>query len=145
MNDLNQDRTHNDANEITGIDMSSTHVAHDAAGNMTKVPVPGSWNSHYDLTWDVWNRLVKVELGEDTVAEYQYDGMNRRIAKIVYDSGMLDHTEHFYLSESNQVLEVRYDSESDPRKQFTWGSRYIDDLILRSRDSNGDTSLDETL
>jgi len=40
--DLDQDRTHNDANEVTEIDASSTHVAHDAAGNMTKVPVPGS-------------------------------------------------------------------------------------------------------
>lgn|GEM_PF-4058288 len=61
------------------------------------------------MTWDAWNRLIKVADGANTVAEYAYDGLNRRIVKAVYDGGVLDHTEHFYLSEDNQVLEVRKD------------------------------------
>jgi hypothetical protein len=36
--DLDQARTHNAANEIAQIAGSSTHVAHDRAGNMTKTP-----------------------------------------------------------------------------------------------------------
>jgi hypothetical protein len=41
MTALDEDRTHNKANELTEIEESSTLVAHDAAGNMTKVPTPG--------------------------------------------------------------------------------------------------------
>ena len=58
--DLNQARTFNAANETTQIDSSTTHVAHDAAGNMTKLPKPSSWSAHYDLVFDAWNRLVSV-------------------------------------------------------------------------------------
>jgi len=39
-------------------------------------------------TYDAWNRLVKVQDDDggepdDTIAEYRYDGLHRRIAKIV--------------------------------------------------------------
>ncbi len=143
--DLDQDRSHNEANEITDIDASSANVGHDATGNMTTVPLPGSWSSNYTLTWDAWNRLVKVADGGTTVAEYGYDGKNRRIVKQVYSGGLLDETQHHYLSLQNQVLEVRLDSDTDAHKQFTWGSRYIDDLVLRERDTTGNGVLDERL
>jgi hypothetical protein len=39
----------------------------------------------------------------------------------------------------------RIDSSSNPDRQYTWGGRYIDDLILRTRDSDINGSLDETL
>src|SRR3989304_1451512 len=61
--DLDQDRTHNRAKGMTEIASSSTHVAHDAAGNMIRAPKPSSWSDHYHLTWDAWNRLVKVADG----------------------------------------------------------------------------------
>ena len=144
-NDLSQTRTHNDVNEITQVDSSATHVAHDAAGNMTKAPTPASWSAHYDLTWDAWNRLVKVTNVGDTVAEYQYDGQNRRIVKKLYSGGSLSQTRHIYLSIKNQVLEERVDSSASADRQFTWGSRYIDDLVLRTRDTDANGSLDETL
>ena len=79
--DLNQARTFNAANETTQIDSSTTHVAHDAAGNMTKLPKPASWSAHYDLVFDAWNRLVSVSDGGSTVAEYQYDARNFRVVK----------------------------------------------------------------
>jgi hypothetical protein len=58
--ELEQSRTHDTANQTTQIDGSSTHVAEDAAGNMTKIPKPTSWSAHYDLTWDAWNRPVEA-------------------------------------------------------------------------------------
>ena len=58
---------------------------YDRAGNMTTTPKPDDWNAHFDLTYDAWNRLVKVEDGEDTVAEYQYDGRHYRIVKKTCD------------------------------------------------------------
>ena len=57
---MDQRRSHNAANEITQIDGSSTHVAHDAAGNMTQVPGPPAGRSdHLHLVYDAWNRLVE--------------------------------------------------------------------------------------
>jgi len=50
-----------------------------------------------------------------------------------------------YLSLRNQVLEERIDSSTTADRQFTWGSRYIDDLILRTRDTDANGSLDETV
>jgi len=143
--DINQSRTHNDANEITQISASAIHIAHDAAGNMSKSPNPASWSAHYDLTWDAWNQLVKVADGANTIAEYQYDGNNRRIIKKLYIAGSLSQTRHLYMSGINQTLEERIDSSTTADRQFTWGVRYIDDLVLRTRDTDSNGSLDETL
>ena len=55
-----QTRTANEANEITGIDGSSDDVAHDAAGNMIRVPKLDGSGDHFHLVYDAWNRLVKV-------------------------------------------------------------------------------------
>jgi hypothetical protein len=112
LSNLVQYRTHNDANEVTQIDDSTTHVGHDAVGNMTKVPQPASWSASCSLTWEAWDWLVKVADGANTVGEY--DGLHRRISKAVYTGGALDHTEHFYVSEDDQVLEVRFDSDTAP-------------------------------
>ena len=108
--ELLQGRTHNEANEIDGgaDDFQTTsgtdwaNVSHDANGNMTVVPQPNALGSSYDLTFDAWNRLVKVEDGATTVAEYEYDGLNRRITKDV--SGTV---RHFFYSDQWQVVEER--------------------------------------
>jgi len=71
---LNQSRTHTEANEIATIDTSSALIAHDPAGNTVKVPKPSNWSAAFDLTYDEWNRLVKVMDGGSTVAAYTYDG-----------------------------------------------------------------------
>ncbi len=134
-----EDRTHNQANEITELDGSSTLVAHDAAGNMTKVPQPGDWTDDYVLSYDAWNRLVTVEDGANTVAEYQYDALNRRIAKKIYSGGELDETRHLYYSRRWQVLEERVDSATVADRQYVWGARYVDDLVVRDRDADSDS------
>jgi hypothetical protein len=56
--DLSQLRSHNLANELTQINFSGTNLAHDGAGNMTKIPQPTNWSASYDLVYDAWNRLV---------------------------------------------------------------------------------------
>jgi YD repeat-containing protein len=82
---LTQTRTHNTVNEITGISetvgLPWDTPAYDANGNMTSLPQPESLDESYTATWDAWNRLVKLEDTSGTVAEYEYDGLNRRIAK----------------------------------------------------------------
>ena len=147
--DLNQARTFNAANETTQIDSSTTHVAHDAAGNMTKLPKPSSWSAHYDLTFDAWNRLVEVDDASSVVAKYQYDARNFRVVKKTYSGGSLSETRHFYYDGSWQVVEERLESggvvSSNANRQYVWGLRYTDDLVLRDRDTTGNGTLDERL
>ncbi len=146
---LNQTRTHNTTNEITNITQSVGAAwpipTHDDNGNMTSFPQPNSLTNSYDATWDAWNRLVKLEDGSDTVAEFEHDGLGRRIIKKVYKSGSLTETRHFYYSTSSQVLEERVDSDTDPAQQFLWGIRFVDDLVLRDKDTMGNGTLNERL
>ena len=71
--DLDQNRTHNEANEVATIAAASTHVAHDVAGNMTRAPKPSDWADHYHLVYDAWNRLVTVYDADGTTLVAGYD------------------------------------------------------------------------
>ena len=137
---LNQDRGHNDANEVTDLAGVTTHVAHDAAGNMTKVPKPTSWTAHYDLKYDAWNRLTEVKDGASTVATYEYDGLNRRIVKTVGSD-----VEHYYYNTRWQLLEVRSGSETGTViEAYIWHPHYVDALAARFWDSNADGDFGDT-
>ena len=127
--DLDQERTHNQANETTEIDGSAATVAHDAAGNMTKVPQTSDWEATNGVKWDAWNRLVEVVDGDATVAEYRYDGLTRRATKTT------DATRHYYYSDQWQIVEERVGAAATADRQFVWGQRYMDDLVLRDRGS----------
>ena len=146
---LNQTRTHNTTNEITNITESVGAAwptpAQDDNGNLTSFPQPDDLTSSFNATWDAWNRLVKLDDGTNTIAKYGYDGLGRRIIKKDYDAGTLSETRHFYFSTSSQVLEERVDSETDPAQQFLWGIRFVDDLVLRDKDTTGNGTLNERL
>jgi len=123
---LDQNRTHNKANETWQIDGSNASVAYDPAGNMVRMPKVGDWSTAQTLTWDAWNRLVKIEQGASAIATYAYDGLFRRTKKIV--SG---NTRHFYYSSQWQIVEERLGSSTSADRQFVWGLRHVDDLVLR--------------
>lgn len=129
---LDQNRTHNEANEITGISGTPDWAdpTHDAAGNMTSVPQPASLTSSYDCKYDAWNRLVQVKSGATTVATYRYDGQNRRVTKLIGSD-----TRHYYYSARWQVLEERLNTSTSADRQFVWGLRHVDDLIERDYSS----------
>ncbi len=164
--DLQQQRGHNEVNEVTSITGGSWVVpVYDAAGNMTQGPKTVSPQNGQTLVYDAWNRLVRVEeeIGETLVpvAEYHYDGLLRRTAKLVrHDDGQQvtwTRTDYYY-NENWQVLEERrlkglasldaarsavvdLPSTPDPNYwgcQYVWDSRYIDSLISREEDTNGD-------
>jgi len=82
---LNQTRTHKQANEGTATtEMVGTpwaDVAHDAAGNVTTMPKPSNTANALTCTYDAWNRLVKVQQGQNTLGEYEFDGLGRWIVK----------------------------------------------------------------
>ena len=121
-----QTRTHNKVNEITFIDGSNTKVGYDGAGNMTVMPKVGAPGTAQQNTWDAWNRLVKVMEGATIIGQYGYDGLTRRITKMV--SGEV---RHGYFTTQWQLVEERTGASETADRQFVWGTRYIDDLILR--------------
>jgi RHS repeat-associated protein len=135
--ELDQNRTHNKFNEITQIAASSSHIAHDRAGNTTIVPKPNDWNAHHDNIFDAWDREVTVKDGANKVTDNGYDALNRRTLKKVYTAGTLTLTRHYYYSDQWQILEESKDLNTLPDRQFVWGRRYLDDLILRDRDADG--------
>jgi len=146
--DLDQTRTNNAVNEITGISETTGTAwidpAYDAAGNMTTIPKPANLTAGFTATYDAWNRLVKLVDGMNTVAEYEYDGLNQRIVKSIYVSGSLDHREHVYLNEQWQDLEIRKEiggtEDTDPLEQYVWHPYYIDAIVLRDYDPETDGS-----
>ena len=149
--DLVQNRTNNKVNEITDVTETTgpswVTPVYSKAGNMTTVLKPADPTVGFTCTYDAWNRLVKIEEADDTVAEYEYDGAKRRAIKKVYSGGILDETRHLYYTDPSrwQVVEERVDASSDPDRQFVWGLRYIDDIALRDRDTTDDGTLDERL
>ena len=142
--DLDQTRVNNKDNQITQIDDSSDGIAHDLAGNTTQMPpdASGDWSKSLTITWDAWNRIVKVEDGATEVGAYQYDGLYRRTTKTV--SGVIHHT---YYSNRWKSLEERIDTSTDAERQYLWGARPLhrDELILRDRKTGAPPVLDERL
>ncbi len=167
--DLDQDRTHSIVNEI---DTDNDHadgrdegaitesagsvwlgLSYDACGNVKIGPKPAAETTRHHYVYDAWNRLVEVKADSvgtpgtpgDTIAEYRYDGLNRRIAKIVKNGATWDRTD-FYYSVGWQVLEERFagavSSENRvnvataARFQYVWDPRYVDAPVLRDEDTN---------
>jgi RHS repeat-associated protein len=127
--------TNNDAGPPTW----QTPPGYDDNGNMTAMPSPLDVGVELEATYDAWNRLVKTDDGT-TVVEYAYDGMNRRITKT--SGGTV---RHFYYSDQWQVLEERLGSNATADRQYVWGQRYIDDLVLRDSTSERLYTLQDAL
>ena len=148
---LNQTRVHDTVNEITNISQSSGTAwatpNHDANGNMTVIPnvVDSVPESSFTATWDAWNRLIKLADDGDTVASYQYDGNNRRIVVQKFAAGSAIEVRHVYYSSASQSLEERVNTATTADTQFVWNLGYMDDLILRDRDTSGNGSLNERI
>ncbi len=120
-----QTRTTNSQNEINSITTGTTTVAlaYDANGNLTKDETGAL------LTYDAWNRLVKMVKGNTTV-NYKYDTLGRRITETTGTT-----TKDLYYSKDWQVIEER---ESGVAKtQYVWSPVYVDAMIERDSDVNG--------
>jgi RHS repeat-associated protein len=138
---LNQSRTVTAANAISGISatVGSTWAtpAYDLAGNMTTIPEPASPTLGYTATYDAWNRLVQLvdATSSQTVQQNQYDGRNFRTMILNYSGGTLSETRHSYFTDDWRCVEERVGTATTADRQFVWGGRYIDDLVLRDRGS----------
>ena len=159
--DLDQSRGHNEANEITGITNASTgdwpDPQHDKAGNMTRMPKVYEPSEGMKATYDAWNRLVAIREGATNalLARYRWDGLNRRTVVREYalvtdgsgnTSRQVVDIKDFYYSSQHQILEQRNapDETADPetRATYVWSMRYIDAMVCRDWDRDGDGSTD---
>jgi len=126
--EVNQARTQNKANEILTIGGSSSLIAQDAAGNITKAPTPASWSSAYTLVYDAWNRLVTVLSGSSVVETYAYDGQNWRVMKTAGGTVW-----HDYYTSQWQIVEERVGSSTSPNEQHVWGLLGVDNYVVQIR------------
>ena len=126
---LVQTRTHSEFNEIESISGGGwVQPAYDSAGNMTFMPQPAAPSAGFAGVYDAWNRMVSLWAGGAAVGVYRFDGLNRRVSKL--DSGVL---RDIFYSTQWQAIEERVGGSTTPDRQFVWGLRYIDDLVLRDR------------
>ena len=146
--DFDDDRTHNDFNELTArdIDNDSTDewtLTYDKVGNLTDD------GDSFEFVWDAFGRLRKLKnQSGDVISEYKYNGLNHRIYAIHdtdSDGSMGDETaEHYAYDDKWRMSAMFEDSDTDPTKQWVYhdagldgrgGSSYIDSVILRERDT----------
>ena len=142
---------------------------YDQNGNMAAIPRPGtaipSWANltadqwatltadewakmevapTFRATYDAWNGLVRLTEPEASapgvpVQDNSHDARGYRIITNTYTAGTLTETRHAYFTDQWQCLEERLGTSTTPDRQFSWGVRYIDDLILRDHSVSGGT------
>jgi RHS repeat-associated protein len=118
-----QTRTHNKQNQITSI-QSLTTPTYDANGNTTKDETGKQY------VYDAWNRLVQVkDSGGTPLISYSNDALRRRITE--------GSSKVLYYSAEWQVLEER--DSGVVKVQEVWSPVYIDAMIERDRDADGNT------
>ena len=131
-NGSTETRSHNKQNEITSISGATTPT-YDANGNLT------TDETGRTLKYDGWNRLKEVKTsGGSTIVTYKYDSLTHRVSETKGSD-----TRDFYYSSNWQVLEERLNGTTDTR--YVWSPVYVDAMILRDRDTDGNGSLDERL
>ncbi|HVA45464.1 MAG TPA: RHS repeat-associated core domain-containing protein, partial [Pirellulales bacterium] len=124
---LDQFRSANTVNEITGISSPWVTPSYDAVGNMVSMPQPANPTSVARAVFDAWSRVRTITIGS-TVVSALYDALNRRASKTISSS-----VRDFYYTSAWQAIEERVGGATLPDRQFLWGLRYIDDLVLRDR------------
>jgi RHS repeat-associated protein len=124
-------RQHSSVNEIMQRSVPSTvFYLHDDSGNRID-------DGTFTYAWDTQNRLRMVSRKSDgaVIATYSYDAEDRRIRKVVTNSGALNGTTFFYLDGEREIEERR--SGDLLSQQYTYGW-FIDEVLVLDRNLDGD-------
>ena len=130
---LTANRQHTNFNEIADVsgDVPAATFDNDDNGNLLTDAI-------YDYQWDALNRLRSVTRISDglIIATSTYDCQNRRMRKVVTNSGSLDGTTDYYYAGWRVCEEYTLSGSTETLKyQYVWGATYHDELI--SRDDRG--------
>jgi RHS repeat-associated protein len=112
-------RLHNAANEIT--EDSGFIYSYDLDGNLVEKASKFDLSDVTTYAWDPLNRLIHVNKGAHVIS-YRYDGLGRRIAKIV------DGVETHYVLDGANVLEERNGTNALTAVNLHAG---LDQLLMR--------------
>jgi RHS repeat-associated protein len=115
--------TFNSQNEQTA--SGSTSLGYDNAGNMT---TDESGNTY---TYDAWGHAVSIINGSSTTLLH-YDALGRNV---LFNNGAGDDQQ--YYSQQRQVVEEKF---SGAYEQYVWGLAYVNDLVVRDRNADGNGS-----
>jgi RHS repeat-associated protein len=121
---VTENRVHNAANEITAVNTNA--ITHDDNGNLTGEPVAGGIAATY--TYDENNRLSTVSVSDPpsaVIAEYDYDGLGRRISKTTVQAKTV------FLYDDARIIEER-DAGNVTTATYTYGN-YIDEVLTVTR------------
>jgi RHS repeat-associated protein len=132
---VTQTRTYNFRNQITGIDSDPEWEApeYDLPGNMTAF-TNYSGNENLDAGYDAWGHMVWFG-DSGGVNAYVYDALGRRIVHGVYDFGR--RTDYWFKADGRMVQEYKDDFSTVTNAEYVWSPFYVDELVLRDRDTNG--------
>jgi len=132
-----------------GIGLNATFYQYDEAGNLTQKSEPGKVTRY---AYDTQNRLIEVRDGGDNlIARYGYDPLDRRIWKETYSSGEGRRTYYLYadeglIAEAVQAITLNADGSvvaaTTPQITTQYGPRPDADfttgiLFVKTKDSNG--------
>ncbi|MCP3936341.1 MAG: hypothetical protein GY708_13325 [Actinomycetia bacterium] len=157
--EYDDDREHNDVNEITTRDTNDDEtvdytLSYDEAGNLTDDA------EEYEYVYDAFYRLREVnDQSQDLVAEHRYNGLGHRIAEHADtdtdgDVDGDDEWHHFCYDERWRMSAMFIDSDTGPTKEFMhhgagdsgFGqSSYIDEVATRDRDADDNGSMEERI
>ncbi len=143
--DYNDDRTHNDVNELTARD-TDDNGTDDFTLTCFKNGALKNDGENYKYVWDAWGRLrqVKNRSNDALVAEYRYNGLGFRITEYVEASTT---THHMVYDDSWRIVATYREDDADPKDVYVYhnagdsgygSSSYIDAVILRDLDTDFD-------
>ncbi|MEM7305643.1 MAG: RHS repeat-associated core domain-containing protein [Planctomycetota bacterium] len=148
--EYDDDRSHNDVNELTGRDTDDNGtddhtLVYDSNGNLTDD------DEDYEYVYDPFGRLRKVnDQPSNLVAEYKYNGLGQMIAvhEDTEPDGDVDGDDEWFYPVHDErwrmVANFRED-DSDPKEEWVHheagagglkGSSYVNAVVLRDRDAN---------
>ena len=152
------DRTYNEVNELEARDVDNDSsddftLTYDEAGNLTDD------GEEYKYEYDAFYRLRRIlNQSDELVLENVYNGLGHRISSHADtdDDGDVDGSddwEHHAFDERWREVAMFVNDDTAPTEEFVnhaagtgfGDASYIDELILRDRDTDGNGSLEERI
>lgn len=125
-----EDRRHTSLNELIERKAQvTTPLTYDSNGNLTD-------DGEHLFTWDYKNRLRRVssKTSGNVIATYTYDGLGRRVRRVIAAGQPSEGTTDFYLDGWREIEEQ---GPEGALRQFVYGN-HIDELVATDVDADGD-------